>query len=74
MLSAVCQAGAYGKPVLLIHGDDHEFTLDRPFLASGGEAQKPKGANILRLQVYGAPEIRAVRVTVDPGTPWVFSF
>lgn len=67
-------AGAYGKPVLLIHGDDHEFTLDRPFLASGGEAQKPKGANVLRLQVYGAPEIRAVRITVDPGTPWVFSF
>ncbi len=67
-------ASAYGKPVLLIHGDDHEFILDRPFLARGGEGQKPKGANILRLQVYGAPEIRAVRIHVDPHTPWVFSF
>ena len=33
-----------------------------------------KCANITRLQVYGAPEIRAVRVSVEPDTPWVFSF
>ena len=28
----------------------------------------------MRLQVYGDPEVRAVRVTVDPDTPWVFGF
>ncbi|MEW6704088.1 MAG: hypothetical protein AB1430_04475 [Pseudomonadota bacterium] len=67
-------AAAFGRPVLLIHGDDHEFMIDRPFLVSEGEDRKPKGTNVTRLQVYGAPEIRAVRVGVDTATPWVFSF
>jgi len=30
--------------------------------------------NLVRLQVYGAPEIKAVKVDVDPATPWVFGF
>ena len=64
----------FGKPVLLIHGDDHEFMVDRPFLRRGKEGEKAKGANLLRLQVFGAPELRAVRVTVDTETPWVFGF
>jgi hypothetical protein len=67
-------AAAFVRPVLLIHGDDHEFMIDRPFLISEGESRKPKGANVTRLQVYGAPEIRAVRIGVDTATPWVFSF
>ncbi|MEK8031995.1 hypothetical protein AACH06_14300 [Ideonella sp. DXS29W] len=64
----------FGKPVLLIHGDDHEFTIDRPFLTPDEAKQQFKGGNVMRLQVYGAPEIRAVRIGVDTATPWVFSF
>lgn len=64
----------FAKPVLLIHGDWHEFIIDRPFLVSKGESEKPTGGNITRLQVYGAPEIRAVKIDVDIDTPWVFSF
>lgn len=64
----------FGRPVLIIHGDFHEFIVDRPFLVSAGEFAPPKYANITRLQVYGAPEIKAVRVDVDTETPWVFSF
>jgi len=60
--------------VLPVHGDFHEFIVDRPFLVSQGEFAEPKYANITRLQVYGAPEIKAVQVTVDTETPWVFSF
>lgn len=67
-------AAQFGKPVLLIHGDDHAFTIDRPFLAHGETEQRLKGANLTRLQVYGAPEMRAVQVGVDTSTPWVFSF
>ena len=67
-------AAAYGKPVLLVHGDFHEFVVDRPFLVSQGEAQPPKFANISRLQVFGAPELKAVRVSVDTQTPWVFGY
>lgn len=76
MVAQAIQEGAarFGKPVLLIHGDDHEFMIDRPFLAVEGEDQPVKGANLTRLQVYGAPEIRAVRVGVDTATPEVFSF
>ena len=62
----------YGKPVLLVHGDAHRFTIDRPF-ASFGQGRLVNG-NVVRLQVFGDPEIRAVRVTVDTSTPWVFGY
>jgi hypothetical protein len=67
-------AVAFGKPVLLIHGDAHRFVIDRPFLVSKGENHPPVNDNITRLQVYGAPELKAVRVSVDTETEWVFSF
>ena len=67
-------AESFGKPVLLINGDFHEFVIDRPFFVSQGEAKLPKYGNVTRLQVYGAPELRAVRIDVDTNTPWVFSF
>ena len=66
--------GEFGRPVLVVHGDFHTFEIDRPFMVSGGEMAPRQYANITRLQVYGAPEIKAVRVTVEPETPWVFSF
>jgi hypothetical protein len=72
---AIRELGAsFGKPVLLINGDFHEFVVDRPFFVSQGEVALPKYGNITRLQVYGAPELRAVRIDVDTDTPWVFSF
>ncbi len=65
---------AFGKPVLLINGDYHDFIVDRPFRVSRGESKAPLYGNIVRLQVYGAPELKAVKVGVDTDTPWVFSF
>ena len=62
----------YSKPILLVHGDAHRFTIDRPFSAFG--PGRLINGNFMRLQVYGDPEVRAVRVTVDPDTPWVFGF
>lgn len=67
-------ADRFGRPVLLIHGDSHKFTIDRPLMESRGESAAPLHANLARLQVYGAPELKAVRVTVDTATPWVFGF
>lgn len=67
-------AEAFGKPVLLINGDFHEFIVDRPFFVTQGEANPPRYGNVTRVQVYGAPELRAVRIDVDTETPWVFSF
>lgn len=66
--------GRFGKPVLVINGDDHDFIVDRPFMVSQGEMKPALYGNITRLQVYGAPELRAVKVGVDTDTPWVFSF
>ena len=67
-------ARRFEKPVLLVHGDAHKFIIDRPFAESRGEEALPLYTNITRLQTYGAPELRAVRVGVDPDSKWVFSF
>ena len=68
------EAQRFGKPVLLINGDFHDLVVDRPFMVSQGESKPALYANITRLQVYGAPDLKAVRVGVDTSTPWVFSF
>lgn len=60
-------AAAYGRPVLLIHGDSHFWLQDRPFAAA---------PNVTRIMVPGDRETRAVRVAVDPASadPWSFGF
>lgn len=60
--------------ILLVHGDGHRFIVDRPMTIFRGESEPPLRPNISRLQVYGAPEVRSVLITVDTDTPWVFSF
>ena len=65
-------ANLFGLPVLLVHGDQHRFTIDRPFSFFAGDSLG--GANTVRLQVYGDPEVRAVKVNVDTESPWVFGF
>ncbi len=67
-------AEKFAKPVLVINGDFHDLIIDRPFLLSQGESRPPKHDNITRLQVYGAPELKAVTISVDTQTPWIFSF
>ena len=62
---------AYGKPILLVHGDYHEFIVDRPYLP---RVQKTPGAKIIRLQTYGWPDAKAVKIHVDTSTEAVFSF
>ena len=59
------QAAAFGKPVLLVHGDTHIFAEARPF---------PMDApNVLELQVPGEDQMNAVEVTIDPSTSGVFA-
>jgi hypothetical protein len=62
-------ARAFGKPVLIVHGDTHVFEV-MPFL---DVTRKPVGG-VLRLQVMGEAYVHAVRVHVDPATAAVFSF
>jgi hypothetical protein len=58
----------FAKPVLLVHGDFHDYKLDKPFSDEQGKTI----ANLTRLEVHGAPDLWAVTVTVDPASPELF--
>ncbi|HUR56603.1 MAG TPA: hypothetical protein VM029_02760 [Opitutaceae bacterium] len=63
------EAKAFAKPVLLVHADEHRYRLESPmkFRRDGQPL-----ANVTRLETFGANDIHAVFVTVDPGSPQVF--
>lgn len=63
-------ADDFARPVLLIHGDSHTFRIDHPFIDESDDDTPP----ITRLEVYGDEQVKAVRITVDPGDPAVFGF
>jgi hypothetical protein len=60
---------AFGKPVLVVQGDNHALHVSAFHNAKG----KPV-PNVLRLQVFGEKDVHAVRVIVDPDSPGVFGF
>jgi len=62
-------ARSFGKPVLVVNGDEHFIEL-KPMRGSNG---KPI-PNVLKLMVYGENDVHAVRVIVDPDSPGVFGF
>lgn len=62
-------ASAFGKPVLVVNGDEHFIEL-KPLKNSRG---KPI-PNVLKLMVYGEEDVHAVRVIVDPDSAGVFGF
>lgn len=57
---------AFGRPVLVIHGDVHTFEVGS-FLDT---SRKPI-PNVTRLEVMGETKVHAVTVTVDPDSPGV---
>lgn len=63
-------ASAFGGRVLVIHGDGHIYTVDTPFEGPDGRVLK----NVVRLEVPGAVDVRAVRVRIDPEAARVFTF
>ena len=70
VLDAIEQgARAFGKPVLIINGDQHFIEL-KPMQNSRGQPIP----NVLKLMVYGENDVHAVRVIVDPDSPGVFGF
>lgn len=52
----------FGGPVLLIHGDGHEYTVDTPFLAPDGRLLH----RVVRIEVPGGADNRAVGVRIVP--------
>ncbi|MDQ4055591.1 MAG: metallophosphoesterase [Actinomycetota bacterium] len=61
----LAQARDLGRPVLLIHGDEHVYEVEREY------AGVP---NLTRLETYGDTATEWLSVTVDPRTPEVFSW
>jgi hypothetical protein len=61
----------YGKPVLVVQGDDHTYTVDHPLVR---RTTGRRLGNLTRMQVPGSPEVGWVRVVVRPGARSPFSF
>ena len=65
------EVARFGKPVLGIHGDFHNFIEDQPLIdRSSGQTLE----NFTRLQVPGSPDVGWVHITVTPGADDLFSF
>jgi hypothetical protein len=65
------EAGAklLGKPVLLVHGDEHYFSV-QPLLNARG---KPI-PGVTKLMNWGEGDVHGARITIDPDTTHVFGF
>ena len=62
---------AYGKPVVLVHGDTHIFRIDKPLV---GSKSRRTIENFTRVETFGTPDVHWVRGIVDPSDANVFSF
>jgi len=61
---------AFGRPVVLVHGDSHDFRIDKPMLGSLGRRVE----NLTRVETFGENDNHWLKVTVDPTSPNVFVF
>ena len=64
------EAKAFGKPVVVVHGDTHAYQLNEPVKDASGALV----ANITRLETPGSPLVGWVRAVVDANDPKVFQF
>lgn len=67
------RAGAFGRPVLLAHGDTHTYRFDAPLLHAAAHTRLPRLTNLRRVENFGSPQVHWVEVRVDAGTPEVFT-
>ena len=63
------ESRAFAKPVLLVHADGHRYLYERGMRFT--PEVKPL-ANVSRLETFGAGDIHAVQVVVDPDSQAVF--
>jgi hypothetical protein len=62
------EAIAFGRPVVLVHGDTHSMRVNKPMRMDGVAI-----ANITRIETFGDPDYHWLRVVVDPKSREVFS-
>ena len=59
------RSATFGKPVVLVHGDTHQYKLDHPWKDT---------PNLTRLETFPGFTPQWVKATVDPASHQVFSF
>lgn len=65
------EAATFAGSVLVIHGDNHTYIVDRPLRSrTTGDLLE----RLTRLQVPGSPDVGWVRVVITPGAAMPFSF
>lgn len=62
---------AFGKPVVLVHGDSHYFRIDQPLVSS---KSRRRIENFTRVETFGNPDMHWIKVRVDWRNPNVFQF
>ena len=65
------EARQFGRPVAIVHGDTHNFRVDKPLPRSGDE---PRLMSFTRVEVFGSPNVQWIRGRVDSTIPNLFSF
>lgn len=62
---------AFKKPVVLVHGDSHNFQINKPLQ---GSKSKRRIENFTRVETFGSPDVHWLRASVNPEDPNLFSF
>ncbi len=63
---------AYGKPVMIAHGDSHYFRVDKPLNAPDASGATSLVTNVTRVENFGSANIHWVEIEVDPRDENVF--
>ena len=67
------EAAAFGRPVVLVHGDSHYFRIDKPYMRRQSGAD-PAIENFTRVETFGSPHHHWVEAAIDPADPNAFAF
>ena len=62
---------AFGRPVVLVHGDSHYFRIDKPMI---GTRSGRRVESFTRVETFGELDNHWLHVTVHPNNPNVFAF
>lgn len=76
---------AFGRPVVLVHGDSHYFRIDKPLPAPAFDPKEkfqpmlwdshlPRLENFTRVETFGTVDLHWIKATVDPTDPNLFRF
>ena len=65
------EAEAFARPILVVHGDNHDYIVDRPLVrrTTGRTIE-----NLMRLQVPGSPAVGWVRVVLSNDATPAFTY